>query len=266
MAKDTRKCCPPKPLRSPLQRGHPHSCNGRDPIVKLNNAIDAHQVPQGVNELAIESILHQWEQHGKRHRPQYWLLAARLFEMAILCAGHYVDNCEFTAAGDLLFNPRKILIHQRGCSPPLVKHRHGRLSDQLKVHAAANQPFPVWFKRHAATQMIAPAVLPYLLNRLEQSGRMAAFYLQAARERLQKAAATIGFLGAWSLSGRQELHGCLQAAAPATRALITDHGCAFDPGLFATLGKEIRLLDNDPDYRSDFIRSQKGPAGHNNSR
>ena len=125
----------------------------RDPIVKLNNATDAHQVPWAIHESVIEYILHQWRQLGKPHLPQYWLITVRLFEMAILCAGHYVDNCGITAADDLLFNPRKILIYQKGNPRPCVKHRHGWLCDQLRGHKHANELFAGWVKHRAATHI-----------------------------------------------------------------------------------------------------------------
>lgn len=88
------------------------NCQGDSTLItELNYAIDAYRISWDINEAVIENILHQWEQHDKHNSPVYWLVAARIFEMAILCAGHYVDSCEFEAAGDLLFNPRKILIY-----------------------------------------------------------------------------------------------------------------------------------------------------------
>lgn len=160
------KCQPKRPAS---QRFHRLLCRqdcknkpANDPIARLNHALDTLPVPWGVNESMIESILHPWEQYGKRHLPQYWLIAARIVEAAILCAGHYVDNCEYTAAGDLLFNPREILIYLKGCSHPIKKHRHGRLSDQLNGHRQAGQPFPIWFRDRTALRMVKPAVIPCL--------------------------------------------------------------------------------------------------------
>jgi hypothetical protein len=224
-------------------------------ITKLNHSIDAHQIPIGVNESDIESILGQWEQHDKCHSPMYWLMAARIFEMSILTAGHYVDNCEFRAAGDLLFNPRKILIYPKDCLRPIVKRRHGRLSDQLKElgYSSANKPFPIWIKNQVDTQIVRPAILPYLLNCLKQSGRLSAHYLQTTQRRLEKASQAIGFLCSWSISDAQDLYNKMNAASPSTRRFINHHLCLFDKTLFNALGKEIHRFGENPNYRSDFI-------------
>ena len=99
-------------------RNDPHGCQlkcrSKETFIStLNRSIDAHQVPMDVNETNIENMLEKWEHHDQNHLPEYWLVAARLFEMSILLAGHYVDHCEFKAAGDLLFNPRRVHISKR---------------------------------------------------------------------------------------------------------------------------------------------------------
>lgn len=226
---------------------------GNDPIMRLNQALGALPVPWGVNESIIESILNQWEGYGKQHLPQYWLIATRICEIAILCAGHYADNCEYTAAGDLLFNPRKILIYQKGCSHPIEKHRHGRLSDQLHGHREADQPFPIWFRDQATLRLVKPAVIPFLLTGMEQSGRIAGAYLRMVRQRMQRAADTIAFLSAWSVSRKEDLQDRMASASPETRRFIADHLCAFGDEVFKALGEEIHRACSHPGYRSRFI-------------
>jgi hypothetical protein len=251
------KAYPEHPASQPFQklfcRQDSRNEPGNDPLTRLNHALATLPVPWGLNESIIESIVHQWEQYGKQHLPQYWLIAARIFEVAILCAGHYVDNCEYTAAGDLLFNPRKILIYQKGCSHPIKKHRHGRLSDQLHGHREADQPFPIWFRDHVAIRMVKPAVIPFLLTRMEQSGRMVDVYLHTARQRMQKAADTIAFLNSWSISRQEDLQPRIESASPQTQRFIADHLCAFDDETFRALGEEIHCTCSDPGYQSRFI-------------
>jgi hypothetical protein len=217
--------------------------------------MDAHQVPMGVNESNIEKILEQWEHHGESHLPEYWLVAARLLEMSILLAGHYVDHCEFKAAGDLLFNPRRILIYQKDSPRPLVKQRHGRLSDQLNgpAYRSANEPFPQWFRQQVVTQISRPAILPHLLSLLEQSERLTKVYLRTAQCRLEKASQAIGFLCSWSIFNVQELNIKMQAASPSARRFIHRHLCLFDTTLFDALGKEVQQLGMDSEYQSHFI-------------
>jgi len=113
----------------------------RNPILILNKALDNLHVPHEVNEQTIENFLENLEAYGKTLRPVYWLMMARLFELSLICAGYYADNCEFPAAGDLLVNPRKILIHQKGYPHPLVKQRHGRLTEQLNQEKKCSEFF-----------------------------------------------------------------------------------------------------------------------------
>ena len=243
----------PIPVRNPLSRCQRDFCRKDASIIKINHAIDEHQIPDDVNESSIEYIVQQWEQYSTCTCPPYWLLTARLFEMTLLCAGHYVDNCEYTSAGDLLFNPREIKIYQKGQPHPITKERHSRLSDQLKGYRSSTQRFPDWFKRHAAARITQPALLPYLRNRLAQSEQISAVYLQAADKRLKEACRAIGFLNSWSISSAEDLHCRLQAASPETQRFVDLHLCRFSTELFDALGKEIQRFSQNPHHQSKFI-------------
>ena len=73
--------------------------------------------PYVVNEGRIEDWLDELEMQNNEKNPVYWLLLVRLNELALLCAGNYADNCEFSAAGDLLLNPRKMMVHFNDTKP-----------------------------------------------------------------------------------------------------------------------------------------------------
>ncbi len=75
-------------------------------IFTLNNQMDLANVPYGLNEDKILEVLSVLEYIGDETTPEYWLMVCRISEMALLCAGQYADGCEFSAAGDLLVNPR----------------------------------------------------------------------------------------------------------------------------------------------------------------
>lgn len=84
-----------------------------------NASLEEDAVPSNLSENFIESKLCELEQmefHCSEIAEVYWLIYARLFELALLCAGNYADHFEFAAAGDLLVNPRLIVIHLKsGC-------------------------------------------------------------------------------------------------------------------------------------------------------
>ena len=169
-------------------------------IKRINTLLERLELPQGANEPLMEDLLERVENRAWESHLRYRLLTARVLETALLCAGHYVDHCEFAAAGDLLVNPRQILIHIRGYRQPVVKWRHGKLSEQLAAYCGT-QPFPAWFRHNAILEISKPALIPCLLQRLEQFNCFRPAYLSSIRRRMDKAADTIGFLSSWGVTG-----------------------------------------------------------------
>ncbi len=206
-----------------------------------------------INESVIEGIERRWEEFHKCTCPSYWLLGARLLEMTLLCVGNYVDNCEYTLAGDLLFNPRKIEIYQKGQTHPATKHRHGRLSEQVTVDCAPAGGFPAWLVHHVITRTTQPALMPQLRNCLARSGHVSDTYLRAVDHRLRKACCAIGFLNSWSITCAEELHRRIRRASPETRHFVECHLCRFDTAIFIALGKEVHRAAKNPHHQSEFI-------------
>lgn len=87
---------------------------GSRTLSDFNTSLEKEGSPSRLNEDFIECKLcdlGQIEADCSESYGIYWLTYARLFELALLCAGNYADHFEFAAAGDLLVNPRLILIH-----------------------------------------------------------------------------------------------------------------------------------------------------------
>jgi hypothetical protein len=252
------------PLRQTIDSDTTHSWIGgplfeRSPIFTLNQELDEIHVLHGVNESVIEGFLSNVEAVGDTTRLDYWLMVARIAELALLCAGSYVDNCEFSAAGDLLINPRKILVHRKGHRESLIKQRHSFLSDQLNPDGCCRQGFLLWFRREVTLETVESALLPYLLEQLEYSQRLASRYVDGLRERMKRVADTIGFLSAWCVSRVEDLHQHMRHADTEIRRFVEANLCKFDPYLFKLFGWEIRQLERNPDYRSQFLAYQEDP-------
>jgi hypothetical protein len=141
----------------------------RNPILILNDALDHLNVPYDVNEQTIENFLQNLKAFDTTPQPAYWLIMARLFELSLILAGHYADNCEFSAAGDLLVNPRKVLVHRKGYPYPLKKPRHGSLTDQLNKKETCRQIVLFQVKHEVMVEVAQPAILPYLFGLMESS-------------------------------------------------------------------------------------------------
>ena len=216
-----------------------------DPLLLLNKELDGLKLPHEINESALEGFLKILNGSGAPRQSYYWLMMARIFELSLFCAGHYADNCEFSAVGDLLVNPRKILIHRKGYPHPLVKQRHGRISDQLNNNGMCRKQILLLLKREFTVEIAEPAILPYLFEQMQQSQKIASWYLNDARERMNKIADTIGFLSAWSVTSFEDFHSRMQIASPETRQFIADHLCRFDTRCFERLGQKIKnFTDN----------------------
>jgi hypothetical protein len=138
-------------------------------VFAINENLDHAVIPYGVNENFIRKLLSILDQIHDKGGPEYWLMVARLAETTLLCAGYYADTCEFRAAGDLLVNPYKILIHIRNQKFPVRKNRHGKLSEQLNPQNETMDKFIGWFKKNVLLQVCQKSLSEDLYGRMETS-------------------------------------------------------------------------------------------------
>jgi len=216
------------------------------PLLHLNALLDAAILPYEVNEGQIENWLNTLEASGAKAGPVYWLLWIRLMEVALLCAGNYADNCEFSAAGDLLVNPREIQVHLKEARPPVRKWRHGRLSDQFRVNGHSRRHAIETIKNDYQLEITRPPLLPYLLGGLKNSGRASGAYLAHADRRMRQITDTMGFLTIWQIFEAADLHRRILQATPETRSFIASHLCRFDNRIFLQAGNAVQRLSIDP--------------------
>jgi hypothetical protein len=206
---------------------------------------------------ARETILWQLLADAGRFRKEggeaYWLTIIRIAELALLTAGAYADSCESRAAGDLLANPVRVLIHLKGRSKPKVKPRHAALSATLRKEACPGMPFMDWFRRHVLLEVTQKALLPELIDTMAASGRVTACYLDGLKKRMNRIADTIAFLSAWQVATSAELVAKTQSASPQTRQFIEANLCRFSDALFRRLGHVIGDPQTNRDYRGEVL-------------
>lgn len=211
-------------------------------IARINHQLDRIGVPHEVNESRIEAFLDDLGTVDPAENPAYWPMLARLTEVTLLCAGHYADHCEFSASGDLLVNPRKIMIHVKGHAGTFVKERHQRLSDQLAQLALTGKDGAPISRKEALCEIVTPPLLPMLQERLAQAGCFGRTYLNHVHARMVAVADTTCFLAAWGVPSGEALHQWLQSGSESQRLFIQEHLCRFDPGLFHWFGRRIDRL------------------------
>lgn len=200
----------------------------------FNRLLDQQVVPCAVNETMIAAFRETLLGLGPSCSACYWLLMARLAELALLCAGHYADCGEIGAAGDLLVNPRRIDIHVRGADRPVVKDRHRRLSDQFNPQRLPFPAFAAWFRQNAISRVVEPALLPGFQARLEASGWLSAAFLAAFQKRMARVADAMRF-------------------ASAGTAFKAPHQCRFTDATYRLLGRHVEHTCSDPTYDSAFL-------------
>ncbi len=220
----------------------------------LNAELDRISTGRLVNETAIEGWLDRLQATAPVNDPCFWLLMARLTELAVVCTGRYADACELTAAGDLLVNPREIRVHFHGDKPSaVVKHRRGALSAQFNTTRAPHLDFIRRMRQTAAVEIVKAPLLTFLTDMLETSGFLSARYLAKVRARLTCIAEAIGFLCCWQVADAVDLNQRLGAATRETRQFVQSHLCNFDLSLFVALGLAVQCLATDVTASSDFL-------------
>ena len=226
---------------------------GDQPLLRLNALLDAAILPYEVNEGQIEIWLNTLEESDDTAGPIYWLLWIRLMEAALLCAGNYADNCEFSAVGDLMVNPREIRVHLKDAQPSVRKWRHGRLSDQFRVNGHSRRFTIETLKNECRLETTCPPLLPYLFRRLKNSGRIAGAYLAHSDRRMHRITDTMAFLTSWQVFDTADLHHRTLCATPETRSFIASHLCRFDTRIFNQAGNAVQRMVVDPVWPCELL-------------
>ena len=213
--------------------------------MEFNAVLDRESKPENLNERFLARNLEELDGLDVGRGVPYWLTLARITELTLLCAGTYADNAELAAAGDLLVNPRLILIHVRGVTEPFVKKRRGSLADQLRHLVPTADGVAWWLKGNTWVEIKQEPLLPHLYRRLEESDLLAQSYLESVDRRMKRIADVISFLAAWHLPEGCDV-GELQRYLPREEwEFVGKNLCRFSRTLFVGLGEELRRLARD---------------------
>jgi len=211
-------------------------------VFRINDDLSQEEIPQALDEARLEEYMSRLTAAPAPRRREFWLLAARLAEAVVLCAGNYADNGEFTAAGDLLANPRRVAIYQKRHLLPQIKPRHQGVSAALGWEALPGHVRIDRLRSETMVNIEKRAILPDLLILLADSDQMAAACLKRVRQRMARVAGTIGFLAAWGVKSNHDLNLRLARAPAPTRRFVFSQCCRFRGRRFRELGIAIEDL------------------------
>ena len=220
--------------------------------MEFNAVLDREARPENLNEGFLERKLEELDGLDAGRGAPYWLTLARITELALLCAGTYADNGELAAAGDLLVNPRLIVIHVRGLSEPLVKDRRGCLAHQLRHLVATADGVIEWLKGNTWVEIRKEPLLPHLYQRLGRSGLLSVSYLESVDRRMKRIAEVISFLAAWHLPEGCDLGERLRYLPRQEWEFVGENLCRFGRTLFVGLGEELCRFGRDGTKNSRF--------------
>ena len=213
--------------------------------MEFNAGLDREARPENLNERFLEGKLEELDRLDVGQGEHYWLTLARITEFALFCAGTYADNGEFAAAGDLLVNPRLIVIHVRGLSEPLVKNRRGGVTCQLRHLVPTGVGVIEWLKGNTWVEIRKEPLLPQLYQRLERSGFFPSCYLEWVERRMKRVADVIAFLASWDLPEGCDVGPCLRSPSRRESAFVEENLCRFSWSVFVGLGEELGRLGRD---------------------
>lgn len=226
-------------------------------LVQYNEFLDGNASLVCLNETFLNRRLEELEEL-KEYRQEipmlYWLTYARINELSLYCAGNYADNFEFSAAGDLLVNPRRILVHFRNRGGTAVKDRHRNLTDQFGDASENRRNVIQWLKRETVLETQEKPLLPFFSENLARSDRMSDGYLESVQHRMKKIADAIGFFGCLNFVDSHEFYLRLQNTPEEEKAFIRSKQCLFDKKTFDAMGFDFFRLIRNGDYRSGFLK------------
>ena len=251
---------PTRPQASPWDSHQGGAAVNMQILLYFNELLDSKANLFSLNESVIEGLIGELDDITPVRDQGYWLTLTRINELALVCAGNYADNCEFSLVGDLLVNPRLVLIHLSGLNQPLIKKRHLPLSEQFHQVEKDLHRVRQWLKRETRVEVKTEALLPELLKRLENSGHIPLEYLDSVEQRKRRMADLIGFLASAGISDNAALHAWQKNACPADRELLESCLCRFDFECFFEMGLLLtewahNLLNSSEVFLSDGFRS-----------
>jgi len=224
-------------------------------LFNFNELLDSKANLFLLNESVIEGLMGELDEITPMKDQGYWLTLARINELALVCAGNYADNCEFSLVGDLLVNPRLVLVHVSGLNQPLIKKRHIPLSEQFQQVENDLLRVRQWLARETRVEVKTEALLPDLRKRLENSVHIPREYLDSDEQRKRRIADLIAVLASAGISDNAALHAWLKNASASDRQLLESNLCRFGFGCFFEMGRLFREWAQDPLISNEFFLS-----------
>jgi hypothetical protein len=222
-------------------------------LIRFNLRVQEEGHLTNLNESFLEQKLDELQSLPPSRPELYWLTFARLAELTLYCAGNYADSGYFLGVGDLLFNPRLIKVYIKGRAAPVVKKRHGALTEQFRHFANSETTVVPWMIQNTLLETAKEPLLAEMCQAIESSGFFAQWYLDSIKNRMIQVADTSSSLAVrslWHETGSEEYLGIM---SDPEQEMVLERRCRFEKTLFEDLGKEILRLIADPSCETKYL-------------
>ena len=183
----------------------------------------------------------------------YWLTMARIMELSLFCAGNHADSGMLREVGDLMFNPRTVMVHIRGQAMPVKKKRHEAMTAQFGDRVGAEDVIS-WLKNNTINEIREKPIVPTLMEALNSGGRMTDAYLESLDARACKIADAVNRVSICLNGPVDSFDHYLQTIDETERRFVESGLCRFDLDGFRELGNEIYVAGLYSEYPSRFIK------------
>jgi hypothetical protein len=211
-------------------------------LFDFNRDLDRNAQLSRLNEKYLEERMEELDEHRPICMEVYEYTRVRLHELLLLCAANYANNCEYSAVGDLMFNPRLTLVHIRGRHEPIVKKRHTPLNEQFMDKAGTRTEVILWLKEETTLEIKKKPLIPHSYEILESCSSISKGYLDSARDRAVQIADLSALLCRGGFEERLGLDDWLKSVSPKDRDLMESRLLRLDWRRFQRLGGFIDLI------------------------
>lgn len=207
-------------------------------LIRYNAELDEKADLTQLNERFLESKLEKLESLLKTFDTIEISTLKRLTELTLLCAGNYANNSCFSEVGDLMVNPRLILVHIKGNSFPVKKERHTPLTIQFKDKGTSRCSVMEWLKHNTLLETVKEPLLPYLVTLLEQN--KCTEYVESVKKQMSRIVDVVSHLSTADRPGKRPIRGVNTSPLNDDNAFMEPFFYQFDKRVFNNLGDKIR--------------------------
>ena len=211
-------------------------------IIHYNKTLEKDAKLSRLNEKFFEDKMAELDEFCLLRYEAYFFTRLRLHELLLLGAANYANNFEFSAVGDLMFNPRLILVHIQGCHDPVIKERHTSLTEQFIDKAGSHIGVIDWLKKKTTLEIKEKPLIPHSFELLKNSGFISKDYLDSAQSLEIRIADLCAFLSCGGFEERLAFDHWLKSASQNDQSLMASKFIRLDWKLFWGAGSLINDL------------------------